>query len=387
MRLLLVTQDFPPVEGGMARYYADLAAGLGPEEIEISTVAAVGPGGPAPAGLTVRRMPFPLATAHRPIHLWRWRRQLAREIDRDPPDLILCGNLRPLGPLVADAAAAARRPWRFIVHGNDLLRARRRWSGWRRLVWTRTTGRAEGWIANSGAVERLGVERCGLPAERAAVLRPEVDTRRFRPADPGEAEEARREFGLPAAGPLLLFVGRLVERKGLDRLIDALARRDLWPEGTPPHLAVAGFGDSDPWRARAAAAGLPDRVHFLGAPDDARLPRLYRASDLAVVPSRTELEKDDVEGFGIVALEAQASGLPVVAGRSGGLPEAVADGESGLIVDAADVTSLAAALNRLTRDPEERRRLGEVGRRRTVESFGPGSMARRLRGILKSDRR
>lgn len=386
MRILLVTQDWPPVEGGMARYYADLAAGFDPAEVNVSTVSPVGPGGPPPTGVPVERQPFPLSAAHRPLNLWRWRWSLSRQVGTYRPDRILCGNLRPLGPIVAGVAGAAGIPWHFIVHGNDLLRARRRWSGWRRATWDRTTARAAGWIANSRAVQSLGLDRCGLDETRSAVLPPEVDTDRFRPPAGDEQRFARAEFGLPPDGPLLLFVGRLVERKGLDRLIDALAMRALWPGGEPPHLAVAGFGDDAPWRHRSDDAGLADRVSFLGAPADDALPRLYRAADIVVVPSRTALDRDDIEGFGIVALEAQASGRPVVAGRSGGLPEAVADGVSGRIVDAADPAALGAAVARLVAEDHERRRLGEAGRRRVMEEFNRGSMARRLRDILARSR-
>lgn len=386
MKVLLVTQDWPPVEGGMARYYADLAAGFDPAEILVSTVAPIGPGGPPPAAVPVARQPFPMSAAHRPLNLWRWRWGVARLVTRVRPDWILCGNLRPLGPMVASVAGAAGIPWHFVVHGNDLLRAHRRWSGWRRATWDRVTRRAAGWIANSQAVRALGLERCGLEHAGSDILPPEVDTGRFRPPAGDERRAARAEFGLPDGEPLLLFVGRLVERKGLDRLIDAMAIRALWPGGAPPLLAVAGFGDDSPWRRRCDDAGLSEQVRFLGAPADDVLPRLYRAADIAVVPSRTALDRDDIEGFGIVALEAQASGLPVVAGRSGGLPEAVADGMSGRIVDAADPAALGATLARLVVDGSERRRLGEAGRHRVMKEFGPGSMARRLRDILARSR-
>lgn len=374
MRLLLVTQDFPPGEGGMARYYGDLAAGFDAGEIRVSTVAAQGAAAPPAAHLRVERVDFPLERAHRPLELWRWERQVARLAADFRPTEIVCGNLRPLGPLCRRVAGRLGVPYDAVVHGNDLLATHRRWSGWRRGLWQRVLGDARRWVANSRAVQTLGVTECGLPPERGAIVRPEVDTRRFRPPAPAETAAARTAFGLPG-GPLALFVGRLVERKGLDRLIGALARV---PVGA---LVVAGYGDVAPFRALAARLGVAARVHFVGAVDDARLPALYQAADLLAMPSRTILARGDLEGFGIVYLEAAASGRPALAGRSGGAPEAVLDGITGRVVDGDDETEVAAALGHLLGDAAERARLGGAARARIEREFGPGSMARRYRSL------
>lgn len=378
MNLLLVTQDFPPGEGGMARYYGDLAAGLGSEVI-VSTVMAEGPAAPPASGLRIERMDVPFRGAHRPLALWRWERRLAGRIRAERIDAIVCGNLRPLGPLCRRLAARFGIPFLVIFHGNDLLSAHRRWRGWRRPVWNHVFGGDTRWLANSRAVESLAVDRCGLEAARGGVLRPEVDTARFRPAMPREMETLRGTFGLPA-GPLALFVGRLVERKGLDRLITALAGS---PEGT---LAVAGYGDPAPYRALAESHGVGGRVRFLGAVDDAHLPELYRAADCLVMPARTRLDRDDIEGFGIVYLEAAASGLPALAGRSGGAPEAVLDGETGIVVDGDDETAVARALAGFFAAVKTPGgwpcRYGAAGRRRVEAEFGTGSMARVLRRRL-----
>lgn len=379
MRLLLVTQDFPPGEGGMARYYGDLAAGFDAGEIRVSTVAAQGAAAGPAAHLQLARLDFPLDRAHRPLELWRWERQLARLAADFRPTAIVCGNLRPLGPLCRRVAGRLGVPYDVVVHGNDLLATHRRWSGWRRGLWQRVLGDARRWVANSRAVQALGVAECGLPPERGAIVPPEVDTRRFRPPTSAEAAAARAAFGLPE-GPLALFVGRLVERKGLDRLIGALARV---PAGA---LAVAGYGDAAPYHALAVRHGVAGRVHFLGAVDDARLPALYQAADLVAMPSRTIAARGDLEGFGIVYLEAAASGRPALAGRSGGAPEAVLEGITGRVVDGDDEPGVAAALGRLLGDPAERARLGGAARARVEREFGPGSMARRYRSLPDESR-
>lgn len=358
----------------MARYYGDLAAGFAPEEIRVCTVTDAGAAAPPAAQLTVARMDFPLARAHRPLELWRWERRVRGEAAAFRATAIVCGNLRPLGPLCRRVAARLDVPYDVVVHGNDLLATHRRWSGWRRGMWRSVMGDARRWVANSQAVRALGLDPCGLSAAHAAVVPPEVDTRRFHPPTPEEAAAARAAYGLPA-GPLALFVGRLVERKGLDRLIAALPRV---PEGT---LAVAGYGDATPYRAQAERAGVAARVRFLGAVDDTRLPALYQAADLVAMPSRTIAARGDLEGFGIVYLEAAASGRAALAGRSGGAPEAVQDGVTGRVVDGDDETAVATALTELLADPAGLARMGAAARARVEREFGPGSMARRYRDL------
>jgi phosphatidylinositol alpha-1,6-mannosyltransferase len=346
-------------------------------------VAAEGSGG-EPEVAPLARESFPLARAHRPLNLLRWRLRLGRLLESEQPDVLLCGNLRPLGPVCRDLARRHRIPWYFFVHGNDLLAAHRRWSGFRRSLWRSVTGSAAGWLANSQAVKSLGVF-CGLNPARGFVLPPEVDDSRFRPASESEQAAARRSFGLPAGETLILFIGRLVARKGLDRLIaalPALAREEL----APWRLVVAGFGDAAPFEQAARASDLAERVVFLGAVPEARLPLLYSSGDLLAMPSRTIAGRDDLEGFGIVYLEAAASGLPALAGRSGGAPEAVLHEVTGLVVDGEDHRAIAGALRMLIGDPALRRRLGHQGRERAVLEFGRGTLAGRLMTRLRSDR-
>ena len=137
-----------------------------------------------------------------------------------------------------------------------------------------------------------------------------------------------------------------------------------------------------PWSALARQREAADRVDFLGAVDEETLPLLYRGADLFAAPSRERPEEDDIEGFGIVFLEAAASGLAVLSTRTGGIPEAVEEGVSGILVPPADPLALAEAWRGLAADPQRRRSLGEGGRRGRAATHGPGSSARRLREVL-----
>lgn len=374
MNLLLVTQDFPPRPGGMARYYADLARGLG----DACTVAAGGwDGRPAETAGTHRMLalPFTADASHRPWNLFRAARALDAAIRREPPDALLCGNIRPFGPEAARLARRRDLPLVQIYHGNDLLRTARRWKGhpFKHRLWGSIRDTARLHVVNSAYTAGLAAG-AGLPADRIAVVPPEVDTERFRPVvDRAEREATRNRLGWPRDEPITLFVGRLVERKGLEDLLQAmpLLSRDT-------RLMVAGPGPTDDWRRRAAQTGLGERVRFLGLVENRQLPELYRAADLVAGPSRDRLDADDVEGFGIVFLEAAASGVAVLATRAGGIPEAVEDTGNGLLVPPSDPKALAGAWDRLLEDDALRRRLGARGREGRARDHGPGSSARRL---------
>jgi phosphatidylinositol alpha-1,6-mannosyltransferase len=175
---------------------------------------------------------------------------------------------------------------------------------------------------------------------------------------------------------LVLAVSRLVPRKGIDVLIRAMAR--LVPARPDAVLAVAGAG-RDRQRLERLAAGSGVAVRFLGEVSDEQLPALVGCADIFAIPCRSRWGGLEQEGFGIVFLEAAACGVPQVAGASGGSAEAVADGETGLVVERPDdPLSVEAALARLLDDPDLRRRMGSEARRRAEDRFDYD----RLAGVL-----
>jgi phosphatidylinositol alpha-1,6-mannosyltransferase len=367
----------------MARYYADLARGLGED-----CAVAVGSWGGVPplhdGEYKLLRLPFEAGASHRLWNLGVAHRMVRSALEKGDFDVVIAGNIRPYGSLVHRLSRAADLPFAVVYHGNDLLRTARRWraKAWRRGAWNRLTAAARLHVVNSAYTARLGIAE-GLPSDRVAVVPPEVDVRRFRPAaNDDERAGLRRRFGWGEADRVALFVGRLVERKGLDDLFIAL-------RGLPrsARLVVAGPGDAGRWRERARAAEIADRVSFLGPVDEETLPLLYRAADLFTGPSRERLEADDVEGFGIVFLEASASGLAVLSTRTGGIPEAVEDGVGGILVSPDRPDELAGAWLTLSDDAELRHRLGEGGRRGRAAAHGPASSARRLREALSKSLR
>lgn len=179
----------------------------------------------------------------------------------------------------------------------------------------------------------------------------------------GLAAPARAPSALPAGPPTLLAIGRLAAQKGFDLAIDAVGRlRERFPT---LRLVIAGDGPvRDELERHAARAGLADHVDFSGWLPPSRVPEAIAASTAVLVPSRDE------EGFGLVALQAAQLGRPVVAARSGGLPEVVAEGETGLLFQTDDADDLARAVAALLADPGLARRLGWAAAARARERFG-----------------
>jgi phosphatidylinositol alpha-1,6-mannosyltransferase len=216
---------------------------------------------------------------------------------------------------------------------------------------------------------------------RAALehLAPGVDTDRFEPNSVARAEmRARYRLG---ERPVVLCLSRLVPRKGQDMLIRALpAVRERIDGAT---LVIVGGG---PYRGAlhrlAHQFGVAEHVVFTdGVPSD-ELPAHHAMADVFAMPCRTRGAGLDVEGLGIVYLEASATGVPVVAGRSGGAPETVVDGETGLVVDGWDVGAIAAAVGDVLADPDRAVRMGAAGRRWVVDNWQWRYKAQRLAELL-----
>jgi glycosyltransferase involved in cell wall biosynthesis len=210
-------------------------------------------------------------------------------------------------------------------------------------------------LAASHSIAELTAARTGSPLDLTDVVEGAVDTEFFAPSpEPRPGREQTQ----------LLFVGNVVANKGVWTVLDAFLR--LAPEHPRLSLVLAGSVDEvidKEVRARAAHAGLADRVTLLGFVEHDRLPELYRSADLLVVPSHYE------GGLGMVYLEAMACGLPVIAGAAGGAAEAVAPEQTGVLLESTHAEEAAAAIKRLLADAPLRARMGTAGRRRVQERF------------------
>ena len=217
-----------------------------------------------------------------------------------------------------------------------------------------------------------------VAAQSMVKIAPGIDTDHFSPQD---ARELRNELGLTEK-KVIVSVGRLVHRKGQDVLIEAMPAiiKDV-PEA---HILMIGEG---PYRSylenRVKALGIQERVTFIGRIQYADLPRYICVGDLFVMPSRSRLAGLEVEGLGIVYLEASACGLPVIAGDSGGAPDAVIEGETGLVVDGTSKSDVAAAVVELLLDPDRSKAMGIRGRQWIIQEWRWEIWSARFAELLK----
>jgi phosphatidylinositol alpha-1,6-mannosyltransferase len=367
---LLLAFNFPPLGGGIARWMGELALRYPPHSLLVSTGRHPGSEASDPR--------FPQRIDHVGIRATRlrtvnglalWTARADALVRRSRPGFAWCAELKPAGYPARWLRARYGLPYGVLVHGTELLLLEAKMGRSRFKRWTarELLGGAAVVVANSRWTADLARSVLGAldrPALAAAVRVVPLGTTpsTFRPGIDSRA--VREKYGL-AGGPWLLTVSRLDSHKGIDTVIQGLpAVRAAFPTA---RYAVAGVGSRGPEFARLVATlGLGDAVRFLGFVPDADLPALYNAADLYVGASR----RFDLlaEGFGIAIVEASACGRAVVGGRAGGVPDAVREGETGLLVDPGEPRAVAAGVIRLLGDDELRGRMGAAGRR-AVETY------------------
>jgi glycosyltransferase involved in cell wall biosynthesis len=371
----------------MARRYVELCRRLGDSSsaVEVSTVSA-SDGGPFDSGESypIHRQPFSFAEANRFANQLRWGAWLDRHC-RDHIDVIHCGNIRPVGYAVTWPSLRAGIPYLVYVNGGDLLRERRKSNDSRlkRAGARRILGSAAGIVAISKwsaevageVIETLGIEN--VPP--IGVFDLGTDPEQFHPSRDQGMLRARWGAG---KDQLLITVARLVPHKGQDFAIRALAA--LLEEFPDLRYVIVGEGhDEKRLRDLARELGVTDRVIFAGALGDDELPEAYATSTLYVGLSRVDREIN-AEGFGISFVEAGASGVPSVAGDSGGVRSAVRDGETGIVVPPTDLPSITAAIASLLRDDSRRQAMGRAARNAVERHYNWDRVARDTREFTYS---
>lgn len=360
--LLLLSELFPPAIGGSAVLFGEIYSRLGDTPVTVLSDGV----GMAEYGI------------RKPRALWGYLRLAFRlRFAARHATMIHCGRALPEGLAAWLCRRTGGPRYACWAHGEDIATAltSRELTILMRMVYTG----ADVVFANSVNTRQM-LSELGIAADRLELVYPGVDTQRFRPDIDGT--ELRRRLA-PRGETVLLSVGRLQTRKGHDLMIQAVRHLTREHRRTLRYAIVGDGPDRSTLEALVDDCGVREHVSFCGAVPAEVLPQYYAACDIFVMPNRVERQKNDLEGFGIVFLEAAASGKPAVGGRSGGVPEAVLDGVTGLLVGGTDVEELATTIARLMDSESLRRSLGEAGRARAVREFDWDSAAGRISSIHK----
>lgn len=371
-RTLIVTNDFPPRTGGIESFVLAMAQRFGPGRVVVHTARQTGD------REFDARLDFPVVRDQSRIMvptpaITRRSIEIARE---QGCDRVWFGAAAPLALMAPRLRAAGIERMVATTHGHEVW-----WAmvpGTRALM--RRIGRNVDVLTYLGEYTRSRIAPALDPADRGRFvqLTPGVDETVFTPQV--DRTRVRAELGL-GDRPVVVCVSRMVARKGQDVLVEALVRiRERVPDAA---LLLVGDG---PYRSevvrRVERLRLTDHVVVTGRVSWDRIPEYFAAGDVFCMPARTRRAGFDVEGLGICYLEAAASGLPVVAGDSGGAPDAVLEGENGFVVSGRDVQAVADRCVDLLLDRELAARFGRRGREWVIGQWRWEALARQLQDLL-----
>ncbi|WP_257161358.1 glycosyltransferase family 4 protein [Corynebacterium cystitidis] len=371
MTTLLVTNDFPPAVGGIQSYLRDFLSTVDAREIIVfasTQDAAAAAVHDAASDYRIVRwprsvmLPTPATTA-----------RMQELIRTHSINTVWFGAAAPLALMGAAAKRAGATRVIATTHGHEV--------GWSMLPGARQAlariGRSADIITYISEYTVRRIRGVVGDTPRYVHLPSGVDTDFFRPAAPQDIESTRRAWNV-GRGPVIVCASRLVPRKGQDQLIRCMP--DIVQQHPDAHLVIVGEG-----RYRRAlerlATDVSDSVLFTGSVSSDDMRDLVAAADIVAMPARTRGGGLDVEGLGIVYLEAQACGVAVIAGNSGGAPETVTP-ETGIVVDGADTRSITHAIMSLIDDPVRRARMGKAGRDHVLRNWTWDAMGKRLNGLI-----
>lgn len=377
MTVLVVTWNYPPRRGGMENLLQNLCAGLR-ERHRVFVITSFADAA-CPAEKDTFRAPWDGLIPFAFYALWRGAMILAR----DPQIRIVFGGSALATPLILILARVFRRRAIVMTHGLDVIYRNFSYQ----LMCVRGLKLCDRVVANSLYTATLARSKA-VAQERIVVIPPGIHAERFGFSTDVTATKGRWNV---KDQKVILFVGRLAKRKGVKEFIEN-SLVEIVQESPEAVFLIAGDNPTESLAHHdnvmgeisetVSRLGLQNHVRCLGALSDEEIINLYHASDVVVLPGR-EIE-GDVEGFGIVALEAGAAGKPVVAMRVGGISDALEAGISAVLVDAQDYKSFSQAVLALLRDSARTRAMGEAGRQRTMNSFAWTQICRRYENLFRS---
>ena len=340
-KTLLITLEYPPQVGGVAKYYHNLSLGLPKDSFDVLVFGA------------------------------NWKKAIIQTIiyaRKNKIEEIWVGNVLPLG--YAGLACKQILGIPYIVFGHGMDSAMPLHHPRKKKLAGMVYKHARLLIANT-EFTKGNMEKYGVPSGKIKVLYPPIDVETFDGLYNSHATQKQ----------MLLSVGRLIERKGFQFALEAFSR--IAPAYPKAEYIIVGNG---PYKAelekKALSLGLSDRICFVGAISDKKELARYYNECTAFIMLSFEPSPGDVESFGMVYLEANLFGKPVVAARSGGVHEAVLNNRTGLIVLPENVEQAAGALHRLFGDQKFASMLGQNGRERVLKDFSIAHQVKRLQELF-----
>ncbi len=276
---------------------------------------------------------------------------------------VFFGAAAPLGLLAHGVRKAGAKKIVALTHGHEVW-----WAKLWPFSWAvRRIGKGVDSLTYLGDFTKKAISRALTPDAINSMVRiaPGIDTEHFAPA--ADSENLKRELDLEGKR-VIVSVGRLVHRKGQDTLVEALP--EILKDYPDAHLLFVGVGPHLEYiHKRAIQLGVLANISFVGRVQYSELPRFISVGEIFAMPSRSRLAGLEVEGLGIVYLEASACELPVVGGLSGGAPDAVLEGETGFAVDGLNPIAVASVVNQLLADPDRAKEMGRRGRQWIIDEW------------------
>ncbi len=359
-KLLFVTHNFPPMKGGIPNFSLQVCrglSGLGLDVLVLTGVKSMEHSSETFSVVNFRENPYLRKARRFSIH-----KHLKKAILQFKPEALFLASIHPYAFFVERLCRQYQIPFAVALHGLDILRIIKKDRLLPFEAWAarRTLNNANTLIAHTDYVANLARKLTGRDLA-VDIIPSGVDSEFYKPGA-GDRLNLCSRLGISHDDPfLLLSVSVLGPRKGHVQVFKALEMlKDKYPQ---LFYLIAGSGAGrENLEREVTERKLNDRVFFLGRISSDELLKSYQSSDLFILTSRT-LQGTDIEGFGVVYLEANACGLPVIAGNTGGVPGAVKDGETGLLVDPENPEEIANAIEKLMTDAELQKTMGENGRK------------------------
>lgn len=353
MKTLLFTLEYPPFKGGVANYYGNLVK-YWPKDGDIEVL-----------NLTSSRRPFGWLKA---------AVKLRQAVKTKKIDHILVGQILPLGTAALICSKLCKIKYSVVLHGLDFTCATKSFR--KKFVSKHILAGAEKIICANTYVASLASQTFPNIASKVAVVNPGVEDRTRH--DTRQIMRLKNKYNLQNK-IILLSVGRLVKRKGFDKVIEAMPKilKQV------PDLIYVIIGDGEElnnYQRQIVNYGLKNQVIIINRATDDERDDWYETSDIFIMPARNI--DGDFEGFGIVYLEANLAGKPVIAGKSGGVEDAVIDGLNGLLVDPEKVNDISEKIIKLALDTNLRNKLGRLGQKRAIKDFNWRKQAEKMYNII-----